>query len=219
MVATANPHATDAALRMLRAGGSAVDAAIAAQMVLTLVEPQSSGIGGGLFLVLAEGARVGTREGPRVRALDGRETAPAAAGPDLFLRGGRPMPFAQAVEGGLAVGVPGVLRALELAHREHGRLPWAVLFEPAIELAAQGFAISPRLARLLAEPSAAGLRRDAEAAALFFEPDGRPKAAGTWLRNPALAAVLRDIARGGADAFYRGDLAREIAARVAGHPT
>jgi gamma-glutamyltranspeptidase / glutathione hydrolase len=210
LAVTAHPLATDAALRTLRAGGSAVDAAIAAQLVLTLVEPQSSGIGGGLFMVLVDGGRV--------RALDGRETAPAAATPDLFLREGRPLPFAEAVEGGLAVGTPGVLRALELAHREHGRRPWAELFEPAIALAEQGFEIGPRLARLLREPSAAGLKRDPEAAALFFEPDGTPRAAGTRVRNPALATVLREVAQGGAGAFYRGAVAADIVRRVQSHP-
>jgi gamma-glutamyltranspeptidase/glutathione hydrolase len=210
LAVTAHPLATAAAAQVLRRGGSAVDAAIAAQMVLTLVEPQSSGLGGGLFMVLVDGGRV--------RTLDGRETAPAAATPDLFLRDGRPLLFAEAVDSGLAVGVPGVLRALELAHREHGRRPWAELFEPAIALAEQGFEVGPRLAALLRQPSAEGLKRDPEAAALFFEPDGTPKAAGSRLRNPALAGVLRSVAQGGADAFYRGAVAAEIAQRVRTHP-
>jgi gamma-glutamyltranspeptidase/glutathione hydrolase len=210
MVATANRHATDAGLRMLRAGGSAVDAAVAAQMMLTLVEPQSSGIGGGLFLVLHEAGRV--------RALDGRETAPSTVGPDLFLRDGKPMGIAEAIGSGRSVGVPGVLRALEMAHREHGRLPWRDLFAPAIELAERGFPVSPRLARLLREPGAEALRRDPHAAALFFESDGQPKVAGATLRNPALAATLREVAAQGADAFYRGPIAEAIVERVRRHP-
>ena len=209
MVAAANPLAAEAGYRMLKAGGSAVDAAIAVQMVLTLVEPQSSGIGGGLFLVHWDSHEVQT--------FDGRETAPAAATPELFMQGGRPMPFMAAVVGGRSVGTPGVLRALELAHRQHGKLPWKSLFEPAIVLAEKGFLISPRLAALLRDPSARALRSDPTAAAYFFEADGSPKRAGTRLRNPELAAVLRDVAERGAVAFYEGGLAREIVAKVRSH--
>jgi gamma-glutamyltranspeptidase/glutathione hydrolase len=209
MVAAAHPLAVQAGLRMLRDGGSAVDAAIAVQMVLGLVEPQSSGLGGGLFLV--------HHDGHRVQAYDGRETAPAQAGPGLFLRDGRPMGFAEALVGGRSVGVPGVLRALELAHAQHGRLPWAALFVPAIELAERGFPVGARLAALLREPMAQRLREDAQAAALFFPHDGMPIAAGQTLRNPAYAAVLREVAAKGADAFYRGDIARDIVAAVRGH--
>jgi gamma-glutamyltranspeptidase/glutathione hydrolase len=209
MVSAAHPLAVQAGLRMLREGGSAVDAAVATQMVLALVEPQSSGLGGGLFLV--------HHDGQRVQAYDGRETAPAQAGPGLFLRDGRPMGFAEALVGGRAVGVPGVLRALELAHARHGRLPWATLFEPAIEWAERGFPVGARLAQLLREPLALGLRDDPQAAALFFHPDGTPLAAGQTLRNPALAAVLRAVATQGADAFYRGEIARDIVTRVRGH--
>jgi gamma-glutamyltranspeptidase / glutathione hydrolase len=211
MVAAANPLAAEAGQRMLKSGGSAVDAAIAVQMVLTLVEPQSSGIGGGLFLVHWDGRQVQT--------FDGRETAPAAATPELFIKNGQPMPFMQGVVGGRSVGTPGVLRALEMAHRQHGKLAWKALFEPAIRLAEQGFVISPRLATLLREPSAAALRDDPAAAAYFFETDGRPKAAGTRLRNPELAAVLRDVAERGAMALHEGPLAREIVAKVRGHAT
>jgi gamma-glutamyltranspeptidase/glutathione hydrolase len=209
IVAAAHPLAADAGRRMLRAGGSAVDAAIAVQMVLTLVEPQSSGIGGGLFLV--------HHDGRRVQAYDGRETAPAAATADLFMVDGRPMDFMRGVVGGRAVGVPGTLRALELAHRQHGRLAWKTLFEPAIALAEQGYAVSPRLAALLAEESARGLRDDPEAAAYFHADDGRPLRAGERLRNPALAQVLREIAEHGATAFYDGPIAQDIVARVRGH--
>lgn len=209
MVAAANPLATDAGYQVLKAGGSAVDAAIAVQMVLALVEPQSSGIGGGLFLV--------HWDQQRVQAFDGRETAPAAATPDLFMKDGKPMPFMEGVVGGRSVGAPGVLRALELAHRRHGKLPWKTLFQPAIQLAEQGFVISPRLAGLLNDPLARALRQDPAAAAYFFGPDGQPKRAGMRLRNPELAAVLRDVAEHGADVFYRGPIAHDMAARVRGH--
>jgi gamma-glutamyltranspeptidase / glutathione hydrolase len=209
MVAAANPLASDAGLQMLRAGGSAVDAAIAVQMVLGLVEPQSSGIGGGLFLL--------HHDGRRVQAYDGRETAPAAATPELFLRDGKPMDFMEGVVGGRSVGTPGALRALELAHRQHGRLPWKALFAPAIALAESGFAISPRLAAALRDDMFRGLRRDPQAAAYFLAADGSPKPAGTLLRNPAYAAVLRAVADGGANAFYQGEIARDIVATVRGH--
>ena len=205
MVAAANPHAARAGVEMLRAGGSALDAAIAAQMVLNLVEPQSSGIGGGAFLLhWDETAR-------RLAAYDGRETAPAAARPGRFLRAdGAPMTLREAIESGRAVGVPGVLRMLELAHRKHGRLPWARLFEPAIRLAEEGFAVSPRLHRLIA--SDALLARRAAARAYFYLADGSPLPAGHRLKNPALAAALRRVALEGAEAFYRGQIARDIAA-------
>ena len=209
MVAAANPLATDAGYQVLRAGGSAVDAAIAVQMVLTLVEPQSSGIGGGLFLVHWD-----TRQ---VQAFDGRETAPAAATPDLFMKVGQPIGFMDGVVGGRSVGTPGVLRALELAHRQHGKLAWKTLFRRAIELAEQGFVISPRLAALLRDESARTLRNDATAAAYFFEADGSPKQAGALLRNPELAALLRDVAERGAVAFHEGPVARDIVAKVRGH--
>ena len=211
MVAAANPLATDAGYQVLKAGGSAVDAAIAVQMVLNLVEPQSSGIGGGLFLV--------HHDGQRVQTYDGRETAPAAATPELFLKDGKPMGFMEGVVGGRSVGVPGTLRALELAHAQHGKLPWKSLFEPAIRLAERGFVISPRLATLLREDSAKALRNDPAAAAYFFEADGTPKAAGTRLTNPAFAAVLREVAERGAIAFYEGPVARDIVAKVNAHPT
>jgi gamma-glutamyltranspeptidase/glutathione hydrolase len=209
MVAAANPLATQAGYQVLKAGGSAVDAAIAVQMVLNLVEPQSSGMGGGLFLLHADGQRVS--------AIDGRETAPAAATPDLFLQNGKPMRFMAGVVGGRSVGTPGVVRALALAHRQHGQLPWADLFQPAIALAEQGFAISPRLASLLQGPMVQGLRQDPEAAAYFFQADGQPKAAGTVLKNPALAQTLRLIAQQGPDAFYTGAIARDVVAKVRGH--
>jgi gamma-glutamyltranspeptidase / glutathione hydrolase len=210
IVAAAHPLATDAGYQMLAAGGSAVDAAIAVQMVLTLVEPQSSGVGGGLFLL--------HHDGRNVSAIDGRETAPAAATTQLFLQDGQPMPFMQGVVGGRAVGTPGVLRALALAHRLHGKLAWGRLFEPAIRLAEQGFPIGPRLAALLREELARPLRLDPAAAAYFFNADGEPKPAGTVLRNPELASVLRAIAQRGDSAFYEGALARQIVDKVRSHP-
>jgi gamma-glutamyltranspeptidase/glutathione hydrolase len=209
MVAAANPVAAAAGRAILEAGGTAVDAAIAVQMVLTLVEPQSSGIGGGAFLLHWSAAD------RRLQTYDGRETAPAAATPDQFLGAdGKPLRFMDAVVGGLSVGVPGVLRMLEEVHRAHGRLPWADLFQPAIRLAEEGFPISPRLAESVARQPR--LRADPQAAAYFYLPDGSPKPAGTRLANPALARTLRIVARDGADAFYRGPIAGDIAAAVAG---
>ncbi|WP_322614846.1 gamma-glutamyltransferase [Pseudomonas sp. BIC9C] len=208
MAAAANPLAAEAGREMLRRGGSAIDAAIAMQAVLTLVEPQSSGIGGGALIVLWDGKAV--------RTYDGRETAPAGATEKLFLQAnGQPMGFTQAQIGGRSVGTPGVLRALELAHQKHGRLPWAQLFEPAIQLAEQGFAISPRLHQLIAADSS--MPRSAEMMAYFRNADGSPKAVGTNLKNPALAAVLKRIAQEGSDALYKGPVAEEIAAKVQGH--
>jgi gamma-glutamyltranspeptidase/glutathione hydrolase len=210
MVAAAHPLAAEAGLRILRAGGSAVDAMVAVQMVLTLVEPQSSGIGGGAFLMHWDGRRV--------TALDGRETAPAASDESLFLQGdGKPMPFAQAVVGGRAVGVPGTVRLMEEAHRRHGRLPWAALIEPAVMLAEQGFAVGPRMHTLLKAETA--LRRDAQAAAYFYRPDGQPHAVGHILKNPALAAILRAIAQRGSEAFHAGAVAEDLVRRVREHPS
>jgi gamma-glutamyltranspeptidase/glutathione hydrolase len=209
MVAAANPLASDAGYDMLRQGGSAVDAAIATQLVLGLVEPQSSGLGGGAFLIV--------HDGKSLVAYDGRETAPTAANEKLFLdASGKPVPYYRGLIGGRSVGVPGVLRMLELAHREYGRLPWRSLFEPAIRLAEGGFRISPRLAKLVHEDPY--LRQDSVAAAYFYDRQGIPWPVGHLLRNPELARVLRQVAEGGADAFYRGAVARDIAAKVQGHP-
>lgn len=209
MISASHPLATHAGEEVLRGGGSAVDAAIAAQLVLTLVEPQSSGIGGGAFMLHYDGRSV--------QAYDGRETAPAKVGETLFQSAdGRPMAFYEAVVGGRAVGVPGVLRLLELAHREHGVRRWASLFEAAITLAENGFPLSPRLhALLLRDPH---LRSDPAAAAYFYRADGSPKEIGTVLRNPALAETLREIAGRGAEAFYTGETARAIVAKVSSHP-
>src|SRR5262245_14220905 len=211
MVVAANPLAAQAGLDILRQGGNAVDAAIAVQMVLTLVEPQSSGIGGGGFLLYFDG------KSHSLTAYDGRETAPAVATADMFLHAdGTPMEFEEAVVGGLSVGVPGVSRMLEYVHRERGRLPWSQLFGPAIKLAEEGFAVSPRLHDLLADDE--HLKRIPAAAAYFYQADGTPLPAGVLLRNPALAETLRLIAKDGADAFYRGRVAADIAATVATSP-
>lgn len=209
MATSANPLASEAGYRMLKAGGSAVDAAIAMQLVLTLVEPQSSGIGGGAFLLHFDGARVD--------AYDGRETAPSAADDGLFQDAdGKPLPFREIVIGGRSVGVPGILRMLEGAHRRHGRLPWATLFAPAIELAQGGFHVSPRLAALLRVETR--LADDPVAAAYFYDRERKPWPAGHLLKNPELAATLETVASRGADAFYRGPIAADIAAKVNRHP-
>ncbi len=209
-VAAANPLATEAGYAMLAAGGSAVDAAIAVQMVLSLVEPQSSGLGGGAFLVHFDGKAV--------QAYDGRETAPAQAGPDLFLGpDGKPLAMKQAIVGGRAVGVPGALRMLAMAHAAHGKLPWAFLFAPAIRLARDGFVVSPRLATLLAAETA--LQKDPVAAGYFFDAQGRPWPAGHLLRNPELAAVLQRIATEGPDALMTGEVAQAMVNAVRQHPS
>ena len=208
MVAAANPLATDAGHQMLRAGGSALDAAIAAQMVLTLVEPQSSGIGGGALLMHFDGRRTD--------AWDGRETAPAAADEQMFLGAdGRPQAYGDAVFGGRAVATPGVVKMLEAAHRVHGSLPWAQLFEPAIALAEQGFAISPRLHGLMQADRL--LRRDALARAFYYAADGTALPVGHLLRNPALAEVLRAIAQQGSAGLHAGPVAADMLARVNTH--
>ena len=209
MVAAAHPLATEAGVEMLEAGGTAIDAAIAIQAVLTLVEPQSSGIGGGAFMLHYDHATT------EVQAYDGRETAPAAVESDHFLTDdGIPMGFLDAVPGGRSVGVPGTLRMLELAHREHGELPWKTLFQPAIRLAETGFMVTPRLAEMLR----IDLPLDAfEPMAGYFFPNGKPLSAGMTLRNPALAATFKQIANQGADVFYDGPIAEAIVATVQAH--
>ena len=208
-VAAANPLATDAGHQVLRAGGSALDAAIAVQMVLGLVEPQSSGIGGGAFLLHFDGQKV--------TAHDGRETAPAGARPDMLLNEqGQPLSFQDAVQSGHAVGVPGTVRMLEVAHRQHGRLPWSQLFVPAIALAEQGFAVSPRLHTLLqADPL---LRNDPLAMRFYYQPDGRAWPIGHLLRNPEYAHVLRRIANEGSRALHEGSVAQAIVQRTQAPP-
>lgn len=212
MVAAAHPLAVATGLEILRAGGSAVDAAVAVQMVLCLVEPQSSGIGGGAFLLHFNAADATTT------SWDGREAAPAAARPDLFLdREGKPLAFMDAVLGGRSVGVPGTLRMLETAWKRHGKLPWADLFAPAIRLANEGFPVSARLANAIAA-NTGGLSRQDAPRHYFLGEDGTPLPAGNILRNPALAETLRAIAAGGADALYRGPIAADIASAVRTDP-
>ncbi|WP_414472141.1 gamma-glutamyltransferase [Microvirga sp. M2] len=208
MVAAANPLAAQAGREILAAGGSAIDAAVAVQLVLNLVEPQSSGIGGGAFLLYWDKANLVT--------LDGRETAPAAAKPERFLGpDGKPMKFYDAVVGGRSVGVPGTLRLLETAHRRWGKLPWPQVIAPALRLAEDGFTISPRLNGLLGQEKY--LQNDPIARAYFYQADGTPKPVGTVLKNPAFARTLRDIAEKGADVFYTGDIAADIVATVTRH--
>ncbi|MEK6243859.1 MAG: gamma-glutamyltransferase [Pseudomonadota bacterium] len=211
MIATANPHASQAGLDILRAGGSALDAAIAAQMVLNLTEPQSSGIGGGAFVMHWDQAA------RRVSAYDGRETAPAAARPDRFVQAdGRPASIGEAISSGRSVGVPGLLRVLPLAHAKHGRLPWGQLLDPAIGLAEEGFPVSPRLHALIKSDPI--LQLNAATRAYFYLPDGSPLPVGYRLKNPQFAAVLRRVAQEGPDAFYLGPIARDIVAAVAAQP-
>jgi len=213
MVAAANPIAVQTGVDILGAGGSAVDVAVAVQMVLNLVEPQSSGIGGGAFMMTFDAAS------GNVDMYDGRETAPMTATGNLFIGpNGQPLAFTTAVIGGRSVGTPGVLRMLELAHREKGKLPWASLFDPAIRLAENGFALSPRLYSALAGANAA-LANDPVTGPYFYNPDKSPKAVGTIIRNPELAATLRTIAAGGAQAFYTGAIAQDIVNKVKSHAT
>jgi gamma-glutamyltranspeptidase/glutathione hydrolase len=211
MIVAPHPMAAEAGREILREGGSALDAAIAAAVMLTLVEPQASGIGGGgLMLTYAPATRA-------IQAWDGRETAPAAATPALFLRpDGQPMSFAAAMEGGRSVGVPGLLRMLEAAHREHGRLPWARLMAPTIAAAEAGFPVPQRMAAAIAA-NAESLRRNAGARAYFFDAEGNPRPPGFLLRNPDLAATLRAVATQGADALHRSPIAEAIVAAVRGH--
>jgi gamma-glutamyltranspeptidase / glutathione hydrolase len=214
MVAAANPLAVDAGVSILAQGGSAVDAAIAVQMVLNLVEPQSSGIGGGAFMIHHDAAK------KESIAYDGRETAPAAATANMFTNSaGAPLGFLAAVDGGLSVGTPGLLKMLEAAHQKHGKLAWAKLFEQAIKLAEDGFLISDRMSISVAG-SAARIKAQGEPGASYFlKADGTAKAAGTLLKNPEFAATLRAIATGGPSAFYTGEIAQSIVDKVRNHPT
>lgn len=208
MVAAAHPLAAEAGRQMLRDGGSAADAAVAVQAVLSLVEPQSSGIAGGA-LILHFDARRG-----HTTAWDGREAAPAGATPTLFLRpDGTAMPFIDAVMSGRSIGVPGAIAALEAVHRLHGRLPWEALFAPAIRLSEEGFSVSPRLAEAIAT-DAPRLRRHPAMAAYFLAADGAPLPAGHLLKNPEHAATLRAIATRGAAGLMTGPVAADIAATV-----
>ncbi len=215
MVAAANPLAVEAGYEILREGGSAADAMVAVQTVLNLVEPQSSGIGGGAFLIYYDAER------DEIIAYDGRETAPAAAGGDLFLKpDGEALGFFEAVVGGRSVGTPGTVKLMEVAHANHGRLPWTRLFARAIEESRDGFEVSPRLAGLLEGDRGERLKTYTAARDYFF-PGGAPLKAGEILRNPAFADTLEAIARGGAQAFYAGQIAEDIVDTVknaAGNP-
>ena len=208
-VAAANPLATDAGYQILKAGGSALDAAVAVQMVLALVEPQSSGIGGGAFLMHFNGKDV--------EAFDGRETAPAAATGKLFTgTDGKPVPYYDAAVGGRSVGTPGAVRMLEMAHKQYGKLPWAQLFQPAITLAENGFNVSARFHTLLVPE--VHLKKDPVALAYFYDSQGQPWPTGHLLKNPELAAVLRLIATDGSKALLEGEVAQAMVDKVQKHP-
>ena len=221
-VAAANPLATDAGYQVLKAGGSAVDAAIAVQMVLGLVEPQSSGIGGGAFLLHSDAtkkcATAASQSPCGLQAFDGRETAPAMASESLFVgTDGKPMAFIDAVVGGKAVGAMGTVRMLELAHQQHGKLPWRALFQPAIQLATNGFKVSPRMNTLL--QTEVHLKKDATAAAYFYDAAGKPWPVGHLLKNPEYAEVLKLIAANGSKALNEGEVAEAVVNKVQSHPT
>ncbi len=209
-VAAANPLAVEAGLAVLRRGGSATDAAVAVQAVLGLVEPQSSGLGGGAFMMVYDAE---TRE---VTAYDGRETAPASATPELFYADGKPLAFPEAVMSGRSTGAPGAVAILAMAQREHGHLPWAGLFGNAERLARDGFVVSPRLAGFIA--ATRGQARTRWADAYFTRAEGGRYVAGDVLKNPAYAETVATLARDGAEAFYRGPIAEGIVATVAAQP-
>ncbi len=210
LVSAADPRAADAGAQMLRLGGSASDAAIATMLALSVVEPQSSGIGGGGFLLMSDAAGM-------VETIDGRETAPAAASPQWFFADGKPLPIMEAIPGGRSVGVPGSLRLAALAHQKHGVIAWRTLFQPAIRLARNGFAVSPRLFQMLSRFPGTGAL-DPAGRALYYGEDGQPKPVGTVIRNPALADFLESVAARGATTFYAGDNAATIAAKVGTAP-
>jgi gamma-glutamyltranspeptidase/glutathione hydrolase len=213
MVVAANPLAAEAGLEVLRAGGNAADALVAVQAVLGLVEPQSSGLGGGAFLVWYDA------KAKKLTTFDGRETAPADVTPSLFLDAeGKPLPFFEAVVGGRSVGTPGTVRLLEAVHEKYGSKDWKGLFDRAIDLAEKGFAVSPRLHNEIAEDMGR-LDKQPAARAYFYDSEGKPLAVGATLKNPAYAETLRAIASGGADTFYTGRIASDIVAAVHAHPT
>lgn len=208
MVAAANPHASKAGDEILRAGGNAIDAMVAVQLVLGLVEPQSSGLGGGAFLVYFD------TKGGRLTTFDGRETAPNESTPDMFLGpDGQPMGFFDAVIGGRSVGTPGTVKLLYEVHKKHGKLPWNELFGPALALADNGFEVSPRLNQLISR-AAESLYRYKETRDYFLSEEGVPLFVGTRIFNSAYAETLREIRDGGADAFYSGEIAKAIVETV-----
>ncbi len=204
MVTAANPHASNAGARVLAQGGNAIDAMIAVQLTLGLVEPQSSGIGGGAFMMYWDAKK------NKLVSYDARETAPMAVTPQLFLDDkGQPLQFYDAVVGGRSVGTPGTVKLMWDMHQQYGKLAWNKIIEPVAELAEQGFIISPRLASLIAG-DVEKLKRFPATAAYLLNPDGSPKKAGTLLKNPGYAATLRRIVDQGADGFYRGKTAQDI---------
>lgn len=210
MVTAANPLATEAGYNILKQGGSAVDAAIAVQLVLSLVEPQSSGIGGGAFMLYYD------KSAGDLLTYDGREVAPASATEDIFLNEqGKAVPWIEAVVGGRSVGVPGLFKMMEMAHQKHGKLPWASLFEEAIQLAEKGFIVSPRLAKLVQLEINPGIK-NLKAASDYFFPEGKPLQEGMLLKNPEFARVLREVAEKGSDVFYNGWIGEDIAKAVQG---
>ena len=212
IVAAANPHAVAAAIEILEKGGHAVEAAIAAHAVLGLVEPQSSGLGGGAFMLVYERA-----EG-NLTFLDGRESAPAGVTVDMFVQDGEVMGFLEAWQSGLAVGVPGTVALYKRAHDDYGKLSWAELFEPAIRLARQGFEVSPRMAKSLAYVEPIGRLDENPDTAAYFFPNGQPLQVGHLLKNPEYAATLGRISSEGIDAFYKGEIAAAIAAAAQEEP-
>ncbi len=208
LVVSAHPLASRAGMSILRQGGTAADAAVAIQAMLTLVEPQSSGIGGGGFMLYWDADK------QMLNAYDGRETAPATVDESLFMQGGTPVSWQTALVGGRAVGVPGVVRMLDMAHRQHGKQPWKNLFQPAIHQAHFGFSVTPRLHKLIASGINPGLNRYEASREYFYLPDGSPLPVGYLRKNPALAYSLTEIANRGADAFYTGPLAAAISKAV-----
>jgi gamma-glutamyltranspeptidase / glutathione hydrolase len=212
MAVAANPHAVAAATEMLEKGGHAVDAAIAAHAVLGLVEPQSSGIGGGGFMLIYQ------HDDDKLIFYDGRETAPAGATVDMFMRDGEVMDFVEAWQSGLAVGVPGAIALYKNAHDAYGKLPWAELFQPAIRLARDGFKVSPRLAGFLPKVAELGRLDENPATAAYFFPDGEPLKTGYLRKNPEYADTLSRIAAEGTDAFYSGEIAQAMAAAAQAAP-
>jgi len=208
MVSAADPRAADAGAQMLRQGGSAADAAFATLLTLNVVEPQSSGIGGGGYLVYSE-------HGGAPATYDGRETAPAAATGTWFFKDGQVMPFSEAQPGGKSVGVPGNIRMMAEAHERYGKLPWAALFQPAIKLARDGFRVTPRLHNALDSARRIGALSE-QARGIFYGQDGNPLPVGALIRNPAFATFLEQLAARGPDTFYVGPNAQAIAATVSG---
>ena len=210
MVAAAHPLAVDAGLEVLARGGSAIDAAVAVQMMLGVVEPQASGLGGGGFLLYFDGAT------HAITVYDGREAAPAGATPTMFLGAdGKPLPFRQAVVSGLSVGVPGAVALLELAHQEHGKLSWSSLFTTSIAAARTGFPVSSRLAAWLDQIKA--FRDEPAARAIFYDADGSPKKTGDTVVNTALADTMQRVAERGGSVLREGPIAKEMVKRVHAH--